>query len=168
MRPRLLKFLSAAFAVAAPLQALATDRPQITWIIPAFAPVTTGDPEGEGYADKALAHLIARTPEFNHVTERANLSRFFLLADSRDAICHPALVRTGDPAETQIFSLPAYRTLGNRLITTEKTAVHLRPLLNDRGTLSFADLKKQTALTVGYSRGRAYGQEIGSFIDWME
>jgi len=169
MRPRLLKFLPAALVVIAAFKALAADRPQITWIIPAFAPVTTGETDGGlGYADKALAFLMARTPEFDHVIERANLSRFFLLADSRDAICHPALVRTGDPGETQIFSFPAYRTLGNRLITTEKTAVHLRPLLNEHGALTFPALKKQTKLTVGYSRSRAYGQEIGDFITWMD
>jgi uncharacterized protein (TIGR02285 family) len=150
-------------------EAHAANRPQITWIIPAFAPVTTGSSDNDqGYADKALAYLTAKTPEFNHVIERANLSRFFMLADSRDAICHPALARTGDPDETQIFSLPAYRTLGNRLITTERTAVHLRPHLNDQGNLSFATLKKLSKLTLGYSRSRAYGQEIGSFIAWME
>lgn len=170
MRHRLYRLWTVALVLTAMPQALAAGPSRVTWIIPSFAPVTTGSGESDnqGYADRALAYLVARTPEYEHVIERANLARFFLLADIQDGVCHPALVRTGDPAETQLFSIAAYRTLGNRLITTEKTAAHLRSFLNSEGSLSFAALKKQPKMVLGYSRSRAYGQEIGDFIDWMQ
>ncbi|MFD2263539.1 hypothetical protein ACFSM5_11620 [Lacibacterium aquatile] len=114
-----------------------------------------------------MAHLIDRTPEFTHAIERTNLPRFLSMADTMDGVCHPALLQTNGREQSLLFSQPAYRTLGNRLVATERTAAHLRTLLNQDGLLSFSALEALPRMVIGHSRDRVYGQAIDGFLKRM-
>lgn len=165
-------FSGAAFCALLPLSSLASadPLPKITWVLSAFPPATITPPSraGQGYADRAMAFIVAQTPEFSHVVERVNLARFLLLAESRDGICNPALLLTPDRSQILHFSDPAYQTLGNRLITTQTNAKRLRPLLKAEGVLRLSDLETIPDLIVGHGRTRVFGPEIDEFLRRMD
>lgn len=115
-----------------------------------------------------MTFVAAQAPEFQHVIERVNLARFLLLAESQDGVCNPAILLTPDREQVLHFSDPAYPTLGNRLITTQKNAERLRPLLNSDEVLSLGDLEALPDLIVGHGRTRVFGQEIDEFLRRMD
>jgi uncharacterized protein (TIGR02285 family) len=160
--------LAALLAVSSPTSA--DPLPKITWILSAFPPATITPPSnaGQGYADRAMAFIVAQTPEFEHVIERVNLARFQLLAESRDGVCNPALLLTPDRELILHFSDPAYQTLGNRLITTQMNANRLRPLLKAAGVLRLSDLETIPDFIIGHGRTRVFGPEIDEFLTRMD
>ncbi|MFD2263538.1 hypothetical protein ACFSM5_11615 [Lacibacterium aquatile] len=153
-------------------QIAAEALPEITWIVPVFPPATIatagGSVGGLGYADRALALVIQRTPEFDHKIQRVNLARFVLLAEKQDGICNPALLMTPDREQILVFSDPAYPTLGHRLITTAKGAEKIRPLLSKNGALKLDDLEALPDLMIGHGRTRVFGVEIDAFLRRMD
>jgi uncharacterized protein (TIGR02285 family) len=143
------------------------DKPIIRWYYQSFPPlhITDGPRAGQGFADKALAYLHARMPDYNHLKVYSSLSRMHGELKVRENACHLGLFKTPEREEYAYFSDPVIEILPNRLVTLKEKAARFEPLLTAEGEVDLARLFAARHLMYGVEVDRVYSPRISAYTN---
>ncbi|MFS2160714.1 TIGR02285 family protein [Pseudomonas sp. Pseusp122] len=152
-------------SAASPSQAKDT----LTWLLRDLPPSTifAGPLEGKGVIDQLMPLLIAKMPEYDHVTMRVNRARGMQMLQETSLTCDPTLIWTAERAKTIAFSIPTYAVISNGLIVRNDDMGLFNPFLKE-GHVDLSALLASKTVKLGVVAERSYGAVIDQILQGVE
>lgn len=150
---------------AEPSHSATDNAPSVIWARTDFAPyfILNGNYQNQGISDQIILYFSKHIDGIRHRSAEMSLKRMLKNAQSGEALCHVALLKTPERATFLDFSLPIMQSYSNGIITSAQglqklgmTPETIRPVNLSRV------LKKNINISV--HDGRSYSPYIDQII----
>lgn len=136
----------------------------LTWLEVDSPPfyITEGELAGQGYQSKLQNLIEGELPQYYYNTSYANISRHYELFRKKEQVCAVALYKTPEREKIANFSIPSFITFPGVLVIRKET----QALLDYKQSVSLKKVVSQGDILLGLSKGRSFGSELDSIIDF--
>lgn len=124
------------------------------------AAFTTGEYQGQGFAQQILTLIINQMPNYKHEIVVTTLARAVADIKANKYSCHPALIETKQRKEFMLFSQASLLNPTGRIIGQVNL---IKPFL-ENGKVNLTKLLQQSPLTLAHINKRSYGQKIDNIL----
>lgn len=133
-------------------------KEKITWMVLDWPPwmIIDGVGQGSGRFNHILKIAQENLPEYEHVTERMNWTRFWHEVENNNNLCYPFGLKSGKREKIVYYSAPHTFVLPNAIIMKKETA----KLLGNPKSYSITQLLKQDELKGYAEKNRSFTKKV--------
>lgn len=162
---KIIIFFSGLFLLAG--HAIAAEKKEtLHWYLPDYPPTffLEGSSKGKGIVDKFVKGVMDHMDGYDHHVVTANMKRIAHGLKHEELVCGASLFKTPEREEFITFSIPFMYVFPAGIVYRKEDAEKFQPLIQDDGSISFAQLLSQGELVFGFPAGRSYHPALDPLI----
>lgn len=138
----------------------------ITWLTNDLPPqyIVEGELAGQGIKDQQLHLAQSWTPEFQHRTVLASISRLWYEMAHSDGVCGLGAIRSPEREKIAVFSRRSVVVPGFHILTKSGSAGLFAPFLTPQGEVDLVALLQARKLNGAYATDRIFPEPILAYI----
>ena len=139
---------------------------EIEWMVQDLPPIyiRSGPNRGNGYADRQMALIIGRLPEFQHKVVDTTFARAWHDIGEHDNICISGVAKTSERTAIALFSQPIATASSSRLLIRAGDEARFKDVFSTDGKIDLDLLAQRRDLSGGYAAKRSFTNRLDAFV----
>ncbi len=138
----------------------------IAWYYPDFAPtnIVSGPHKDQDVLFRMYGQVFPYLSDYTHTTSVANFRRTIQAIEAKQNVCAMALLKTEARSKVVDYSIEHFLVHPVRIIIRKPMLTLLSPYRLANGNYSLEEILKDGKLTLGYSLGRSYSDQLDRLL----